>query len=281
MHSGYVTQIVREAARNLEDISTSPRIDAEVLLMCVLGCSRTQLFVNAQATVKPEQFQQFSQLLHRRMQGEPIAYITGEQEFWSLPIRVTRDTLIPRPETEHLVETALSKIPENAAWKIADLGTGSGAIALAIASERKNCKVTAVDASSAALDVAAQNAQKLGIKNISFMQSCWLDEFVDKKFHLIVSNPPYICADDEHLLKGDVVFEPHAALVSGIDGLDDIRQIVSTAVKHLYSQGWLMLEHGWDQAEAVKGLLFENKYEYVSTIKDLAGISRIAIGCKN
>ncbi len=276
-----VSQIINNITRDLEQSSSSPRLDAEILLMHSLGWSRTQLFINSQEPLPSDQLEKLSLLLERRKTGEPIAHIVGEQEFWSLPLRVTQDTLIPRPETEHLVEIALSKIPQNAEWDIVDLGTGTGAIALAIASERKNCTVIGVDFSSAALQVATHNANKLDIKNVSFIQSFWLKELNQKFFHLIVSNPPYIEEDDEHLSQGDVVHEPRSALVSGIDGLDDIRQISRSAFIHLYSKGWLMVEHGWNQAEQVKNIFLENHYQQISTINDLADIPRITIGCKS
>jgi len=275
-----ISQILNNISKDLEENSSSPRLDAELLVMHSLGWSRTQLFINSQKSLLADQFENLSQLFERRKRGEPIAYILGEQEFWSLPLCVTEDTLIPRPETEHLVEIALSKIPQNVAWDIADLGTGSGAIALAIAHERKNCRVMGVDFSSAALEVATLNANKLDIKNVSFIQSSWLNELDQKLFHLIVSNPPYVEEGDEHLLQGDVAFEPRSALVSGADGLDDIRQISHSASKHLYSKGWLMLEHGWNQAEQVQNILLENQFQQISTINDLADIPRITIGCK-
>ncbi len=276
-----ISQIVKKFAKNLEESSSSPRLDAEILLMHSLSWSRTQLFINSQKSLNTDQLEKFSQLVERRKTGEPIAYIVGEQEFWSLPLRVTQNTLIPRSETEHLVEIALSKIPQNARWDILDLGTGSGAIALAIASERKNCKVIGVDFSTAALEVATHNANKLDIKNVSFIQSFWLKELNQKLFHMIVSNPPYVEEGDEHLLQGDVIFEPRSALASGADGLEDIRQISHSASKYLYSKGWLMLEHGWNQAEQVQNILLENHYQQISTINDLADIPRITIGCKS
>ena len=280
MNVNSVSQAVINFTKSLEGNSPSPRLDAEILLMHSLGWSRTQLFINSQESLHSDQLAKLFPLLERRKRGEPIAYIVGEQEFWSLPLRVTEHTLIPRPETEHLVEVALSKIPQNVAWDIVDLGTGTGAIALAIASERKNCRIIGVDFSSAALEVATHNANKLEINNVSFIQSSWLKKLDQKLFHMIVSNPPYIAEGDAHLAQGDVMFEPRSALVSGVDGLDDIRQISHAASKQLHPEGWLVFEHGWNQAEQVQHVLLENHYQQISTINDLADIPRITIGKK-
>ncbi len=194
--------------------------------------------------------QRFNALIRRRAAGEPIAYITGTRDFWSLTLEVTPATLIPRPETERLVELALERLP--AGGSVVDLGTGSGAIALAIAKERQDVTVVAVDVSAAALDVARRNARRLGLERVEFVQGDWFAPLNRRRFNLIVSNPPYIEADDHHLGEGDLRFEPASALASGVDGLDDIRRIASGVGTHLLQGGAVLVEHGWNQGDAVE-----------------------------
>jgi len=275
-----VSQIIREVSDELAEVSSSAQLDAELLFMHAFDWSRTQLFIKNQESVEADQLEVFHSLIQRRKQGEPIAYIIGEQEFWSLPLQVNKDTLIPRPETEHLVEEALKKIPLDVSWDIIDLGAGSGAIALAVASERKASHVLAVDLSESALAVAENNSKKLNIGNVKFVFSSWFTRVPQQQFHIVLSNPPYIEESDEHLSQGDVFFEPRSALVSGTDGLDDIRQISSSAYDYLHPNGWLMFEHGWNQAEKVQQILKNNGYQQISSINDLANIPRITIGCK-
>jgi release factor glutamine methyltransferase len=218
-------------------------LDAELLLCRVLDCNRAYLHTWPERSLDESQEAGFRELVHRRAVGEPVAYLLGEAEFWSLPLAVTEHTLIPRPETELLVETALGLIPEDAQWTIVDLGTGSGAIALALASERPACRVHAVEASAEALAVARENAARLGLA-VQFHPGNWLEPLAGMRFELIVSNPPYVAADDPHLAQGDVRHEPRSALASGTDGLDDIRHIVAAAKPHLVAGGWLLIEHG-------------------------------------
>ncbi len=220
----------------------------------------------------------YDALLERRLQGEPVAYILGEREFFGLKFKVTPDTLIPRPDTELLVELALQHMPENKGWRVLDMGTGSGAIALSIAHSRPDAEVTAADASGAALDVARENAGRLGVRNISFLQSDWFSALSGQRFDLIVSNPPYIAAADRHLTQGDVRFEPLSALASGADGLDDIRKIVGQAGAYLEHGAWLLLEHGYDQAAQVRDLLHQNGFVEIFSEKDIAGIDRVSGG---
>ena len=208
-----------------------------------------------------------------------MAYILGEREFFGLDFKVTPATLIPRPETELLVELALQRIPARGHFRVLDLGAGSGAIALSIAHARPEAEVVAVDASEAALQVARANAAHLGVHNASFRQSDWFAALDGQRFDLIVSNPPYVAAGDMHLGQGDVRFEPLSALASGPDGLDDIRCIIGEAVDHLEKNAWLMLEHGYDQASAVRALLQQNGFEEVYSVKDMAGIERVSCGC--
>ncbi|MDE2156520.1 MAG: peptide chain release factor N(5)-glutamine methyltransferase [Xanthomonadaceae bacterium] len=254
------------------------RLDAELLLLHVLGKPRSWLFAHAGDTLEMDVQTAFSALVGRREGGEPVAYITGRQGFWSLELEVTPATLIPRPETELLVELALARLPRDAACAVADLGTGSGAVALAIASERPLAQVVATDASTAALAVARRNAQRLGIGNVAFAHGDWLAPLAGRRFALIVSNPPYIEAADPHLAQGDLRFEPAAALASGADGLDAIRRIVRAARTHLDPGGGLLFEHGWNQGAAARALLAEAGYAAVFTAQDLERRERVSGG---
>jgi len=217
-------------------------------------------------------------LLKRRLNGEPIAYILGYREFYGLKLQVTADTLIPRPDTETLVEATLAKAPRNQPCKILDLGTGTGAIALAIAKHRPQALVTAVDASDAALKIAQENVQNLKITNVQFILSDWFGALQNQTFDVIVSNPPYIEQNDVHLSQGDLRYEPISALVSGQDGLDDIRKIIDSASHHLNPRGLLMLEHGYNQAESVAMLLRDAGFKGIETVKDLGGNNRVTLG---
>jgi release factor glutamine methyltransferase len=257
--------------------SAAPR-EVELLLSHALGHDRAWLYAHADDPLVAADAVQFHALLLRRATGEPVAYIVGRREFWSLDFAVTPDVLIPRPETELLVELALRRIAQNTQVEIADLGTGSGAIALALAHERPRARVTATDASVAALTVARGNAQRLGFGNVEFAQGDWCAALADRKFDLIVSNPPYIAATDAHLGRGDLRFEPRAALTSGADGLDAIRAIVRAAPAHLQPGGWLLLEHGHDQGAGVRALLEKSGFVEVSTERDLEGRERVSGG---
>jgi len=265
------------AAERLDAVSDSPRLDAELLLCHVLGEHRSYLYTWPERELEGGQAQAFEALLARRQNGEPVAHILGRREFWSLELAVTADTLIPRPETELLVEAALARIPGDAGWQIADLGSGSGAIALAIASERPACRITAVERSAKALAVAQGNAERLGIDNVEFLCGSWFEPLAGRRFQLIVSNPPYIPDQDPHLLEGDVRFEPLTALAAGEDGLEDIRHLVVEAPWYLDAPGWLLLEHGYDQGGAVMTLLREAGYLDVVDLPDLQGHGRAAV----
>lgn len=251
-------------------------IEAQLLLMHVLEVNRAWLIAHATDSLATEPASAFQALLHRRLQGEPVAHILGTREFFGLTLKVTADTLIPRPDTETLVEAALQKI--HGAMRILDLGTGTGAIALAIARHAPQCEIIAVDASAAALAVAQQNASSLQLHNVQCLQSNWFTALGPASFDLIVSNPPYIEADDPHLQQGDLRFEPLSALASGTDGLQDIRQIIAQAPAHLNAGGWLMLEHGYDQAEAVQQLLNATGFKNVQSLKDLGDHLRVTLG---
>jgi len=256
------------------------RLDAELLLAHVLGVSRARLYAWPEHEPEPMQREAFDRLVAARERGEPIAYLTGRREFWSLDLAVTPDVLIPRHETELLVELALDRIARDRDVRVADLGTGSGAIALALARERPLARVTATDASAAALDVARRNAARLGIGNVAFAVGDWYAALGDARFDLIVSNPPYIAAGDAHLAQGDLRFEPAAALASGADGLDAIRRIVADAPEHLADGGALLLEHGFDQSLRVRALLDAAGFQNVTSVSDNGGHERVTLGTK-
>ena len=273
-----IEQALGQLAADFSSLSDSPRLDAEVLLCHVLAHPRSYLYTWPERELDSNQQRLLEQLAARRRQGEPIAHILGEREFWSLPLTIIPATLIPRPETELLVEAVLARIPVDTLWRIADLGTGSGAIALALASERPACRITAVERSSEALAVARGNAERLGLENIDFLAGNWFEPLAGRRFEMIVANPPYIRADDPHLQQGDVRFEPRMALASGVDGLDDIRLLIAQAGGYLCPPGWLLLEHGHDQGRAVQTLLREAGYREVDDLPDLAGHGRVAVG---
>lgn len=264
------------ASADLPD-SPTPRLDAELLLAHALGKPRSYLRTWPEREPSAEQLAAFAALLERRSSGEPVAYILGQQGFWSLELEVAPHTLIPRPDTELLVETALQLAPATP-LKALDLGTGTGAIALALASERGGWRVTGVDRILDAVELAERNRQRLKLGNAEFRRSSWFEALAGERFGLIVSNPPYIAAEDRHLGEGDVRFEPMSALVAGADGLDDIRQIIGEAPQHLEAGGWLLLEHGYDQAEAVRTLLNAAGFAAVESRRDLGGHERISLG---
>jgi release factor glutamine methyltransferase len=252
--------------------------EAELLLAHVLACTPAWLYAHGGAPIDTKASDRFEALLTRREAGEPVAYLTGRRGFWTLDLAVTKDTLIPRAETERLVELALARIPLEAGVRIADLGTGSGAIALAIASERPRARVVATDSSEAALGVARRNAESSGIDNIEFRAGDWFAALAAERFDLIASNPPYVGEGDPHLAQGDLRHEPSAALVSGIDGLDDLRGIAGGAPAHLVPGGWLLLEHGHAQGELVRELLSAAGFIEVQTARDLEDRDRITLG---
>ena len=257
--------------------SPTARLDAELLLAAVLGKSRSYLRTWPEHEPGAEQLAAFAALLERRRMGEPVAYILGHQGFWSLDLEVAPHTLIPRPDTELLVETALALLPATP-LQVLDLGTGTGAIALALACERPAWQVTGVDRVPEAVALAQGNGTRLQLANARFAESCWFSALAGRRFQLIASNPPYIAAADPHLSQGDVRFEPSSALVAGIDGLDDIRLIIEQAPEHLLAGGWLLLEHGFDQAEAVRELLVQRGFATVESRRDLGGHQRISLG---
>ncbi len=270
-----VAQALIWAKEQLEAMDEAA-LDAEILLAHAIDNNRTWLKTWPEHLLSEDQISRFEDFVSRRRQGEPTAYIIGQQEFWSLTFKVSRDTLIPRPETEVLVEQALQRIPEKEHFKVADLGTGSGAIALAIASERPQATVWALDMSEPALTVAATNAEKNKIKNVTFELGSWLSDWQHGLLDMIVSNPPYVAPNDPHL--ADLVYEPVTALVAEDKGLSDIRQITQQATQHLKPGGYLLFEHGYDQGQAVREILQQADFEHIETIKDYAGQDRVTLG---
>jgi release factor glutamine methyltransferase len=266
-------------ARQKLAASPSAQFDCEILMAHVLESTRSFLYANPELLLPHKRSEAFKKLIKQRRQGQPIAYLTGKSEFWSLPINVSPAVLIPRPDTELLVETAISKIPVNADWRIADLGTGSGAIALAIASERKKCEVNGTDISHAAIKVAQKNATALSMDQIQFHQGSW-SQPLKGKFHILVSNPPYIDADDPHLLQGDLRYEPRKALTPGTDGLKAILKISSLAQPILLDGGWLMFEHGYEQGTATRKIMQQAGFANIKTHTDLQGHERVTVGEK-
>jgi len=269
-----------DTARSLlaEAAPGEARRDAQILLQHVLGQNRTWLISHDSDPIPEDQVRVFRTLWRRRQAGEPVAYLTGHRGFWTLDLAVSPAVLIPRPDTELLVETALSLIPPEVIWDLADLGTGSGAIALAIASERPACHMLATDKAPEALDIARANAQTHGIDNVQFLQGDWWAPLAGQHFHLVASNPPYVAAGDPHLDQGDLRFEPLGALTTGGDGLEDLRSIIAGAPAHLHPGGHLLLEHGYDQGDAVRALLHAGGFDGVRTWRDLGDNERVSGG---
>jgi release factor glutamine methyltransferase len=265
-----------EAALNLDP--GSARIEVQCLLQAVLLVNRAWLLSHPEQSLAAEQYERYLALFERRLSGEPIAYLLGEREFYGLAFKVSPATLIPRPETELLVDLALQRIPQQGTCRVLDLGTGSGAIALSIAHVRPNAEEVSVDASAAALEAAQFNMQRLGLGNVRLSHSDWFSALHGERFDMIVSNPPYIAAGDAHLALGDVRFEPRTALASGTDGLDDIRRITAQAKDHLNNNGWLLFEHGYGQAAQARALLQQAGFTGVFSERDLAGIERVSGG---
>ncbi|AQL36143.1 MULTISPECIES: peptide chain release factor N(5)-glutamine methyltransferase [Pseudomonas syringae group] len=260
--------------------SPTARLDIELLLAAALGKPRSFLHTWPERIVSTEAAVAFAGYLQRRRTGEPVAYILGQQGFWKLDLEVAPHTLIPRPETEMLVEAALELVPAFAPAQVLDLGTGTGAIALALANDRQQWKVTAVDRVPEAVALAERNRQRLQLDNAQVLNSHWFSALEGRQFDLIISNPPYIADADPHLSAGDVRFEPSSALTAGSDGLDDLRTIIADASAHLNADGWLLLEHGYDQGPAVRELLIRHGFERIQTRRDLGEHERITFGCK-
>ncbi|MBD1555867.1 peptide chain release factor N(5)-glutamine methyltransferase [Vibrio sp. S9_S30] len=270
---------IKTATEQLIDSgSDSPSLDAAVLLCHVLDKPRSHLLTWPERALTVEQDEAFLSLLERRLNGEPVAYIVGEREFWSLPLKVSPSTLIPRPDTERLVELALDKMSDSKG-EVLDLGTGTGAIALAIASELPSVQVTGVDIRVEAQKLATENATRLAIRNASFFQGSWFSPIAEgTKFACIVSNPPYIDAGDPHLKQGDVRFEPISALVAEEKGMADLSYIADNARSYLSKDGWLLMEHGFEQGSSVRDVFTSLGYVDVVTEQDYAGNDRVTLG---
>jgi release factor glutamine methyltransferase len=271
-----VRTLLQDATSALACSSPSAALDARLLLAFVLG--ETDAWLRARPEHEPDDAERkrFAELIVRRRAGEPIAYLRGSREFWSMQLRVNADVLVPRPETEGVVEAALARIPPDARWRVLDLGTGSGAIALAIARERPHCTITATDVSSAALAVARDNAAALQTENVLFRCGAWYDAVLDERFHLIAANPPYVSDDHPRLRDDGLRHEPRLALTGGPDGMRDLRTIIAGAPARLERGGMIVLEHGYDQRDAVTDALLAGGFELVQCYQDLAGLDRVS-----
>jgi release factor glutamine methyltransferase len=271
-----IAEAVKDAAQALTPHSESPRLDAELLLATILQLPRSALIARGQETVAAHDENAYAELIRSRARGVPIAYLTGSREFWSLPLKVSPAVLVPRPETEILVEHALHLLPGDEVCSALDLGTGSGAIALSLAHERPRWAITGVDISSAALDIAAQNAQNLKLSQVKWRLGSWFDAVPGERFHLIVANPPYIAAKDPAL--SALRAEPAAALIAGPSGLEALSVIIAQAPGHLHARGWLALEHGISQAQDVAELLQQHGFDSIRTYSDFSGRPRVTLG---
>ena len=272
-----VENAIATGANLLASSSDSAKLDAQVLLLNILQKPRSYLFTWPEKQLTGQQYQAFQHACERRLQGEPVSHITGCREFWSLQLEVNPTTLIPRPDTETLVELALEcEVPKNA--KVLDLGTGTGAIALALGSEMPTWDITAVDRIDDAVALAKRNQQRLAINNVTVEQSNWFSALKNKKFDLIVTNPPYIERDDVHLYQGDVRFEPLSALVADDAGMADIKQIITQSRDYLHASGYLLIEHGFEQSAAVRHIFNQMAFINVSTVKDLGNNDRVTFG---
>ena len=274
-----VSQLIEEGVARLRRVTDRPRREAEILLAAALDKPRSWLIAHAAEPILDcDATDRYEAHVTRRAHGEPIAYILGEQEFWSLPLEVTRDVLIPRPETELVVERALARLPPDAPGRVLDLASGSGAIALALARERPRVQVVGTDVAEAALAVARRNASRLHLDNVEFRAGDWYAATGDERYTLIASNPPYIAADDPRVERSVRRFEPHAALFGGRDGLDALRAVIGGAPRHLVTGGWLVVEHGERQGADVRSLMQAAGLEEVVTHRDLARLERCTEG---
>ncbi len=275
-----IQQALQQASQNLAESSPTARLDAQVLLSHVLQCNTAHLLAWPEKKLNEEQTSSFQRLIQQRQHGLPVAHLTGSREFWSLNFSVNDSTLIPRPETETLIEYILDKFSDREKIKLLDMGTGTGAIAITIATEKPGWEIFASELSADALKLARDNSYSHQTTNISFVQSNWFDNIKANDFDIIVSNPPYIANDDPHLLAGDVRFEPQSALSAGATGMDDIEHLCQHAKNHLTQNGWLIVEHGYNQKQLVSDCFAENGYVEIEHKNDLAGHIRMTAGKK-
>ena len=273
-----IQQALQQASRELSASSPSAMLDVQVLLSFVLRCNTAHLAAWPEKDITKEQQSHYLQLIRQRQQGLPVAHLTGQREFWSLNFFVDNSTLIPRPETETLIEFILTKFTRRENLKLLDMGTGTGAIAITIANEKPEWQIVASDVSKEALKLARQNSEQHHTANISFIQSDWFENITAVDFDIIVSNPPYVASDDPHLQQGDVRFEPLSALTSGIAGMDDIEHLCSHAAEHLNNNGWLIVEHGYNQAQQVAECFTKNGFSEIQQQRDISGHLRMTAG---
>lgn len=273
-----IRSALEQALHQLNKLNSESRLEAEILLCHLLHKNRAYLFAHPDEVLNQNLLDSYQQLITRRKEGVPIAYLTGTREFWSLSLKVSPHTLIPRHETERLMELALELVPNNPNTHILDLGTGSGAIALSLAKERPNWNIIACDYSEDALEIAKENAQNLGITNVSFYHSDWFNTLPDRRYQAIISNPPYIAEQDPHLKLGDLRYEPLNALASGQDGLADLQYIINHSYNYLMPNGLLLLEHGYDQKIALRAILNKLGYKNIQCWQDIQGHDRVSGG---
>lgn len=276
-----ISAVLSESKKQLLSVSDVPGMEAEVLLAAVLNVDRCYLYTRAEQLITEIQYDQLFRMIEQRQKGKPIAYLLGEKEFWSLLFLVSQDVLIPRPETELLVEKALSLFSKDDAIQVLELGTGSGAIAIALGTERPFWKIDATDISPAALAIAEKNAQRLNCENIRFIESDWYSQLPTQRYHMIISNPPYIAANDSEIDLSVLACEPRTALIAGSSGLEALEIIISEASEYLLPAGFIVLEYGWQQAKSVCLLLETAGFEKMSCFRDLAGHDRMVIARKS
>ena len=275
-----IQQALQQASKQLTETSPSAILDTQVLLTHVLRCNTAHLAAWPEKTLSDAQLADFQKLVEKRRQGVPVAHLTGSREFWSLDFSVDNSTLIPRPETETLVEYLLDNFGKRENLKLLDMGTGTGAIAISIAREKPGWEIVASDISEQALELARLNCSQHDTSNVTLIHSDWFHNIDAENFDIIISNPPYIASDDPHLSQGDVRFEPHSALSSGVTGMDDIEHICSQAKKHLLQNGWLMVEHGYNQKQLVAECFAKNSFSEIEQKQDLSGHTRMTAGKK-
>lgn len=273
-----IKSALRNASLRLAKSSPTPQLDAEILLLHIIQKNRAFLYAHSEQVLEAHIIQAFEHLVLKRLEGIPIAYLTNEREFWSLPLYVTSDTLIPRPETELLVELALCYLGERPACSVLELGTGTGAISVALATEKPEWNILATDLSKQALLVAQKNIKQHHVKNITLLESNWFEAIPNQTFDLIISNPPYLSEQDPHQHEGDLRFEPKQALVSGEEGLDDLKHIIKQSRQYLSSGGLLLVEHGYNQGQAVTDAFLRDNYRKVKCLQDTAGLDRVSTG---